>query len=86
MMLWGAARSDFLSYEGLINWYDPCKVKFGFWRKKSAPIQFYSNSHNSQYDRWIQLKFYMESPDMLSYLGLINIYWVEVFVSNSAGA
>jgi hypothetical protein len=37
---------------------------------KSAPIQFYSNSHNSQSDRWIELKIYIESPDMLSYLGL----------------
>jgi hypothetical protein len=37
---------------------------------ESAPIQFYSNSHNSQSDHWIELKFYVESPDMLSYLGL----------------
>jgi hypothetical protein len=37
---------------------------------KSAPIQFYGNSHNSQSDRWIKLKLYVESPDMLSYLGL----------------
>ena len=38
--------------------------------KKSATIQFYSNSHNSQSDHWIELKFYVESLDMLSYLGL----------------
>jgi len=37
---------------------------------KSATIQFYGNNHNSQSDRWIGLKFYMESPDMLSYRGL----------------
>jgi len=37
---------------------------------KSAPIQFYGNSHNSQSDRWIKLKFYVESPYILSYLGL----------------
>jgi hypothetical protein len=37
---------------------------------QSAPIQFYSNSHNSQFDHWIKLKFYVESPDMFSYLGL----------------
>jgi hypothetical protein len=37
---------------------------------KSAPIQFYGNSHNAQSDCWIKLKFYVESPDMLSYLGL----------------
>ena len=36
---------------------------------KSAPIQFYGNSHNSQSDRWIKLKVYMKSPDMLSYIG-----------------
>jgi len=27
---------------------------------KSASIQFYGNSHNSQSDRWIELKVYME--------------------------
>ena len=37
---------------------------------KNAPIQFYGNSHNSQFDRWIALKFYVKSPDMFSYLGL----------------
>jgi hypothetical protein len=33
-------------------------------------MQFYSNNHNSQSNRWIGLKYYVESPDMLSYLGL----------------
>jgi len=37
---------------------------------KSAPIQFYGNSSNSQSNNWIKLKFYVESPDILSYLGL----------------
>jgi hypothetical protein len=37
---------------------------------KCATVQFDDNSHNSQSDRWIGLKFYVESPDMLSYLGL----------------
>jgi hypothetical protein len=37
---------------------------------KCATIQFYDNSHNSQSDRWIGLKVYMESPIMFSYLGL----------------
>jgi hypothetical protein len=34
-------------------------------------VQFHGNNYNSQSDRWIGLKLYMESPDMLSYLGLI---------------
>jgi hypothetical protein len=33
---------------------------------KSAHIQFYGNIHNSQSDSWLGLKFYVESPDMLS--------------------
>jgi len=37
---------------------------------KRVTVQFYGNSHNSQSDRWIGLKCYVESPDMLSYLGL----------------
>jgi hypothetical protein len=37
---------------------------------KSATIQFYDNSHNSQSDRWIALRFYVNSLDILSYLGL----------------
>ena len=37
---------------------------------KCATIQFYGNRHNSQFDRWIGLKVYVVSPDMLSYLGL----------------
>jgi len=43
---------------------------------KCATIQFYDNSHNSQSDCWIELKFYMKSPDMFSYLGLkFQINW-----------
>jgi hypothetical protein len=37
---------------------------------RSVSIQFYGNSHNFQSDHWIGLKFYVESPDMVSYLGL----------------
>ena len=37
---------------------------------KTAPIQFYGNSHNSQSECQIGLKFYMGFPDMLSYRGL----------------
>jgi len=35
---------------------------------KCVTIQFYGNNHNSQSDHWIELIFYVESPDMLSYL------------------
>ena len=37
---------------------------------KCATIQFYSNSSNSQSNRWIELKVYVESPDMFFYLVL----------------
>ena len=37
---------------------------------RSASIQFYDNNHNSQSDCWIRLNFYVESPDMVYYLGL----------------
>ena len=37
---------------------------------KSASTQFYGNSHNSQSNRWIELTFYMENPNMFSYLRL----------------
>ena len=37
---------------------------------KSATVQVYGNSYNSQSNRWIELKFYVDSPDMLSYYGL----------------
>jgi hypothetical protein len=37
---------------------------------KCATIPFYDNSHISQSNHWIELTFYMGSPDMLSYLGL----------------
>jgi hypothetical protein len=43
---------------------------------KCVTIQFYDNSHNSQSDRWIELKFYMKSLDMLSYLGVtFQVNW-----------
>ena len=31
---------------------------------KSATVQVYGNSHNSQSDRWIRLIFYVDSLDM----------------------
>jgi hypothetical protein len=37
---------------------------------KCATIQLYRNSHDSQSDHWIELKFYVKSPDMFSYRGL----------------
>jgi hypothetical protein len=37
---------------------------------KSATVQVYGNIYNSQSDRWIELQFYADSPDMLSYYGL----------------
>ena len=37
---------------------------------KCATMQFYGNNHNSQSNGWIEIKFYMKSPDMLSYLWL----------------
>jgi len=43
---------------------------------KYATIQFYRNSHNSQSDRWFELTFYVESPDMLFYLVLkFHVNW-----------
>ena len=33
-------------------------------------LSSFTASHNSQSDRWIGLKFYVESPDMFSYFGL----------------
>jgi hypothetical protein len=51
--------------------YDTTQVRsdldFGV---KSATVQVYGNSYNSQSDRWIGLQFYMDSPDMFSYYGL----------------
>jgi hypothetical protein len=37
---------------------------------KCVIVQFHGKSHNCQSDSWIRFKFYMESPDMFSYLGL----------------
>jgi hypothetical protein len=37
---------------------------------KSTTVQVYGNYYNSQSDRWIELRFYLDSPDMLSYYGL----------------
>jgi hypothetical protein len=46
------------------------KQSDSYFEVKFTIVQFYSNSHNSQSDCWIGLNFYMESPDMLSYLSL----------------
>ena len=35
---------------------------------KCTTIQFYNNSHNFQSGRWIRLKSYMESPDILPWV------------------
>jgi hypothetical protein len=37
---------------------------------KCTTVKFHGNSHNSQSDHWIRLKYYMESPDILPNLGL----------------
>jgi hypothetical protein len=37
---------------------------------ESTTVQVYGNYYNSQSDRWIELRFYLDSPDMLSYYGL----------------
>jgi hypothetical protein len=37
---------------------------------KSVTVQVYGNSYNSQSDCWIELKFDVDFPDMLSYYGL----------------
>jgi len=36
---------------------------------KRATIQFYENSHNSQSDSWIELKFYVKWLDCFPTLG-----------------
>jgi hypothetical protein len=51
--------------------YDTTQVRSGLdFGKKSATVQVYGNSHNSQSDGWIGLNFYVVSPDMVSYYGL----------------
>jgi hypothetical protein len=53
-------------------WYDPGNEKTinSDSDVKYTTIQFHGNSYNSQSNCWIRLKFYVESPDRLSYLGL----------------
>jgi len=46
---------------------------------KSTTVQVYDNSYNSQSDRWIEIKFYVNSLDMLSY------YWLRFHVNRSLG-
>jgi hypothetical protein len=40
---------------------------------QSATVQVYGNSYNSQSDRWIELKVYVASPDML-----VVLLWVMI--------
>ena len=53
---------------GSALWYNPLDSDFGV---KSATVQVYGNNYNSQSNSWIGLKFYVDSPDMFSYYGLI---------------
>jgi hypothetical protein len=46
---------------------------------KSTTVRVYGNSYNSQSDRWIEINFYVDSPDMLSY------YWLRFQVNRSLG-
>jgi hypothetical protein len=46
---------------------------------KSTTVQVYDNSYNSQSDRWIEIKFYVNSLDMLSY------YWLRFHVNRILG-
>jgi len=41
---------------------------------KCATVQVYGYSYNFQYDRWIELNFYVDSPYMFSNLGLQFCY------------
>ena len=43
---------------------------------KNATVQVHGNSHNSRFDHWIKVIFYVDSPDMFSYLELkFQINW-----------
>ena len=37
---------------------------------KCTTVQFHNNSYNSQSNHWIGMKFYVKSPERLSYLEL----------------
>jgi hypothetical protein len=67
IQLVGVSRMNYLEERGNDTIHERSNSNFDV---KCATIQFYGNSHNSQSDCWIKLKFYVESPDMLSYLGL----------------
>jgi len=67
IQLFGDSRMNYLEDRGNDTIQERSNSDFDV---KYTTIQFYSNSHNSQSDRWIKLKVYLESPDMLSYLGL----------------
>jgi hypothetical protein len=47
---------------------------------KCTTVQFHDDSYNSQSDSWIGLKFYVESPDMFSYLPTCGLsIWLGCF-------
>jgi hypothetical protein len=48
---------------------------------KCITVQFHGNSHNSQSDRWIELTFYVESPNRLSYLGVTFQKGITILVN-----
>ena len=64
----------------MVQPYDTTQVRSDLdFDVKSATIQVYGNNHNSQFDRWIGLIFYVDSPNMFYYLGL------TIQVSRSSG-
>ena len=80
---WGMSVTNLRRWENMVTWLEHVpktweRLGLDMIQKRSnsdfdvkyTTIQFYSNSYNSQSDRWIELQFYVESPDMLSYLGL----------------
>jgi hypothetical protein len=52
---------------GSTLWFNPSKVRFGFWRKIS-PVQSYVIEHKSKSNHWIELKLYQKIPEVLVYV------------------
>lgn len=71
----GMFREDkfvfFIKGIDMVQPYDMIQVKsnsdFGV---KNITVQVYSSNHNSQSNSWIDLIFYVDSPDIFFYLGL----------------
>ena len=61
----------FFTTNDTVQPYDTIQVRsdsdFGV---KSATVQVYSNSHNSQSNHWIGLIFFVDSSNMFYYIGL----------------